>query len=110
MPVKLCSKHRITYQGRCPECYRTDNARRARKHRAAGRTSARWQKLKKEAKLAAGYRCQVCGKQEVPTPAGFLDVHLRDEYRHISHQAVDLEHVAVTCKTCHGTHHGGEAA
>jgi hypothetical protein len=62
---------------RCPEHYRADNLRRARKQQAAGRTTAHWERVKRQAKEAVGYRCQNCGKPEQPTPAGWLSVHLR---------------------------------
>lgn len=108
---KLCSKHKALYQGKCAACYKADNLRRSRKQGAAGRKTAHWQNLKKLAKQAAGYRCQTCGRAEEPTPAGWLDVHLRDEYRHLSHaQVTSTAQVAVTCKPCHGSHHAPETS
>jgi hypothetical protein len=116
--LRICWLHGLyqpgapsTPRGKCPDCYRADNQRRARQQQAAGRTTAHWQRLKRLAKQAAGSRCQTCGRLEEPTPAGWLDVHLRDEYRHLSHaQVTSTEQVAVTCKPCHGSHHAPEAA
>jgi hypothetical protein len=95
---------------RCPDHYRADNRRRGRKQHAAGRTSARWKQLSREAKERAGYRCQVCGVAEEPTPRGWLDVHLRDESRALRHDdpSLTVDDFIVTCKRDHGAHHGTE--
>jgi len=94
---------------RCAECYKVDNRRRARKQEAAGRTTAAWRRLKKQAKQAAGYRCQVCGTAEQPTPAGWLDVHLRSRLRSHADPSLTFADLLVTCKPCHGSYHVHEA-
>ena len=110
MVSKFCSKHRTPYQGRCPDCYTADNQRRHRKQQALGRTSGSWQRLKRAAKEAVGYRCEACGRHEEPHARGWLSVHLRDEYRGMSHAdpSLSLEHVLVLCLGCHGQHHAPE--
>jgi hypothetical protein len=115
--MRICPKHGL-YQpgnpsiprGRCPACYRADNTRRQHKQRDAGRTTYSWQQLKSKAKEAAGYRCQLCGQPEVRTPAGWLDVHLRDRTRSHSDKTLTVADVVVTCKADHGAHHGAEGA
>jgi hypothetical protein len=106
---RLCSKGHGLYQGKCEACYRADNQRRAAKQRAAGRTTARWRWLKQQAKENAGYRCQVCGVPEAPTPAGWLDVHLRDRSRSHSDSSLTVADLIVTCKPHHGAYHAAEA-
>jgi hypothetical protein len=108
--MKVCSKHGLYLAGtKCQPCYQQDNAGRAHKQRAAGRTTAHWQRLKRLAKEAAGYRCQACGRPEQPTPAGWLDVHLRNRTRSHNDPALTTADLFVTCKSCHGSHHAPEA-
>jgi hypothetical protein len=101
--MKVCSRHGLYLAGtKCQPCYKEDNARRAAKQRASGQTSARWQRLKRQAKGAAGYRCPNCGALEEPTPRGWLSVHLNPDF-HSGHRAATLADVVVLCLSCHGT-------
>jgi hypothetical protein len=87
---------------RCPEHIRADNLRRAPKQQAAGRTTAHWTRLKKQAKEDARYRCQNCGRPEVPNPHGWLSVHLRPDFGG-EHRHATLADVVVLCLSCHGS-------
>jgi hypothetical protein len=114
--MKACIKHGL-YQpgspsiprGRCPDCYREDNQRRARKQQAHGRTTAHWRNVKAQAKSLAGYRCQNCGAHEEPTPRGWLSVHLRPELQGNHRQATPQDCI-VLCLSCHGTLDGPRAS
>ncbi len=55
-----------------------------------------WQLLRRLAKEAAGYRCQVCNGQ------GVLDVHHRTYERRGRERLSDL---TVLCRDCHSGHH-----
>jgi hypothetical protein len=107
--LKLCAKHG-TYRpgspsipaGKCPDCYRADNRRRAAKQRAHGRTSMHWQRLKAEAKRIANYRCENCGRSEERWPGGWLSVHLKPGVSR-DHRLAQLGDVAVLCLSCHGS-------
>lgn len=101
--MKVCSRHGLYLAGtKCPPCYREDNARRAAKQRASGRTTGHWRDLKRQAKAAVGYRCQNCGVLETRTQRGWLSVHLNPDF-HSEHRAATLADVVVLCLSCHGT-------
>jgi 5-methylcytosine-specific restriction endonuclease McrA len=78
-----------------------DNTRRRAKQRSSGRQTSHWVKLKKQAKEAAGYQCQACGRAEIPDSRGWLSVHLRPDYQG-EHRMATLEDVVVLCLPCHG--------
>jgi hypothetical protein len=86
----------------CPTCYQADDRRRTVKQRDQGRTTAHWKNLARQAKQAASYRCQACGRSEVRDKRGWLSVHLRPEVGG-NHRAATLADVVVLCLSCHGT-------
>lgn len=102
--LKSCVRHGLYTPNRhgCPACYQADNRRRTVKQREQGRTTSRWKNLARQAKQAAGYRCQACGRPEVRDSRGWLSVHLRPELGG-NHRAATLEDVVVLCLSCHGT-------
>jgi hypothetical protein len=97
---------------RCPACLARwearDNARRQERQRVSGRTTARWGRLKKEAKERAGYCCEACGRAEIPEPRGWLSVHLRPDFGG-DHRGATLHDTVVLCTRCHGVVDGARS-
>lgn len=58
--------------------------------------SHEWRRRRELALLAAGFRCEMCGKK------GRLQVHHRD-YMHVFHESPN--DLIVLCGTCHRRHH-----
>lgn len=61
-----------------------------------------WQRVRKEAKERAGYRCQLCGSDKVYN----LEVH-HNSYENLYNEKP--EDVVVLCGPCHSRYHGDSA-
>jgi ribosomal protein L44E len=88
-----CAEHAVAWQA-------ADDRRRRARQQASGRNTKRWRQLLKQAKQAAGYRCQECGAAEVPELNRWLGGHLRPELRG-DHTHATLADVRILCASCH---------
>lgn len=61
--------------------------------------SSHWQELRKTALERAGYKCQVCGKNNIR-----LNVH-HNTYKNIGHE--DITDLCVLCEVCHEIFYNG---
>lgn len=83
---------------RCPRHAATHHALRRRVY-----SDARWQRARRLAMEAAGYRCAACGG--FPTPGDPLSAHHADGYDN----PFDPSTLVVMHRSCHGRVHGGQA-
>jgi 5-methylcytosine-specific restriction endonuclease McrA len=88
-----------------PECVRADNRKRNATKSAAGRTSARWKRLRLAAIKRDQHTCQRCGRQ---APAHLLTVHIPPQLRN-NHRLATLEQCITLCRRCHGVVDGPRA-
>ena len=65
--------------------------------------SDHWQKVRSDAKLRAGVKCQLCGRHTTATLGKQLEVH-HNNYDHFGHESP--EDIIVLCNRCHEKHHG----
>ena len=65
-----------------------------------------WKRLSKGVRLRAGFKCEVCGRDEVREKNGWLEAHERFSYN-VKTEEQQLQRIVCLCRDCHAfTHYG----